>query len=574
MTITQHPWWKNAVVYQIYPTSFQDSNNDGIGDLRGIIQRLDYIQSLGVDVIWVCPMYESPQVDMGYDISNYESVHAPYGTVEDMEELVAQVHDRGMRIILDLVVNHTSDQHAWFKESRSSKSNPKRDWYIWKPAKYVNGQRKPPNNWRSNFGGSAWQWDDTTEEYYLHLFCPEQPDLNWDNEEARWAIYESAMLFWLEKGVDGFRVDTVNMYSKPPGLPDAPITDPSAEWQEAGLVYCNGPRMNEYLSEMNAILSRYDAMTVGECPFTADSSTVLEYVGASNKRLNMVFQFDVVDTGQGKVFKYQTEPFAYKLQDLKDAIARTQALLDGTDAWTSSFVENHDQARSVSRFGDDSPEWRERSGKMLSLLFASLSGTLFVYQGQEIGMVNMPEEWSIDEYKDVDSSNYYNMVAERSGNNAIELAKAKASLQHLSRDHARTPMQWDASRNGGFTDDSVQPWMRVNTSTTEINVTQQTKSKDSVLAFWRHMLQFRKEHADVLVHGTFELVDRQNEKVMSFVKHGKSRSALVVCNFSATDSEFPCVGMNGKTDLLLSNVLDVSGGDRLRPWEGRVYTLR
>lgn len=474
-------------------------------------------------------------------------------------------------MLLGIVLTHSSNR---FKESRSSRTNSKRDWYIWKPAKYENDQRKPPNNWRSSFGGSAWSWDETTQEYYLHLYCPEQPDLNWDNDETRQAIYESAMLFWLDRGVDGFRVDTVNMYSKPPGLPDAPITDPSAEWQEAGLVYCNGPRMNEYLSEMNAILTRYNAMTVGECPFTPDPATVLGYVGASNKRLNMVFQFDVVDVGQGKVFKYQTSPFAYTLPDLKDAIARTQSLLDGTDAWTTSFIENHDQARSISRFGDDSPQWRERSGKMLSLLFASLSGTLFVYQGQEIGMINMPEDWSMDEYKDVDSSNYYRMVAERSGNDATELAAAKAALHHLSRDHARTPMQWDSSRNGGFTDDSVEPWMRVNTSTGEINVAEQIRRKDSVLAFWRQMLHFRKKNDDVLIHGKFELVDRGNENVLSFIKRGKNRTALVVCNFSSSSNDMPRLSGIGKRELVMGNVSDVVGDDVLAPWEGRVYMLR
>ena len=271
MTITERPWWKDAIIYQIYPASFQDSNNDGIGDLRGIQSRLDYIKSIGVNTIWICPMYKSPQIDMGYDISDYKAVHEPYGTVQDMEDLIAATHDRGMRIILDLVVNHTSDQHAWFQESKSSKSNPKRDWYIWRPAKYTStGERKPPNNWRSNFGGPAWTWDEATGEYYLHLFAPEQPDLNWENEDTRKQIYEDGMLFWLEKGCDGFRVDTVNMYSKPPGLPDAPITEPEREDQSAGLTYCNGPNMNKYLSEMNAILSRYDAMTVGECPNTPD----------------------------------------------------------------------------------------------------------------------------------------------------------------------------------------------------------------------------------------------------------------------------------------------------------------
>lgn len=289
MTIAQRPWWKDGVVYQIYPASFKDSNGDGVGDIPGITQSLDYIQSLGGDIIWVCPMYDSPQIDMGYDISDYEKVYPPYGTVADMEELIQKCHNRGMRILLDLVINHTSDQHKWFQESRSSKDNPKRDWYIWRPAKYdAQGKRQPPNNWRSNFGGSVWEWDEHTEEYYLHLFVPEQPDLNWENDKTREAIYASSMTFWLERGVDGFRVDTVNMYSKTPDYRDAPITDPGAEWQEAGKIYCNGPRMPEYLREMNAILSRYDAMTVGECPHTPDPARVLQYVSAQEKQLNMV----------------------------------------------------------------------------------------------------------------------------------------------------------------------------------------------------------------------------------------------------------------------------------------------
>ncbi|WPG98731.1 maltase [Acrodontium crateriforme] len=574
MTKTMRPWWKDSTVYQIYPASFKDSNGDGIGDLQGIIESLDYIKSIGVDVIWVCPMYDSPQIDMGYDISNYEAVYPPYGTVQDMERLISEVHSRGMRIILDLVVNHTSDQHQWFKESRSSKDNSKRDWYIWKPAKYdADGNRTPPNNWRSNFGGSAWSWDEQTQEYYLHLFCPEQPDLNWENETTRQAIYHSAMIFWLEKGCDGFRVDTVNMYSKPPGLPDAPVIDPGSQWQEAGFVYCNGPRMNEYLEEMNAILARYDAMSVGECPFTPDMSVAVGYVSEEKKRLSMVFQFDSVNVGMGNVFKFQTTPFNYKLADVKDAINRTQGLLIGTDAWTTSFIENHDQARCISRFGDDSPQWRERSGKMLAMLFGSLSGTLFIYQGQEIGMINMPKEWRIeDEYKDVDSTNYYNMVAKRYNNDPAELKKAHEALQHLARDHARTPMQWTASPNGGFTTEEAKPWMRVNTSTKEINVAQQNSRKDSVLAFWRRMLETRKTYNNVLVHGEFEIIDKDNETVFSLLKKGSEGKALVVCNFSGSPSQVPKVDELDKMKLVMSNVDGES--EALRPWEGRIYLVQ
>ncbi|KAK4570494.1 hypothetical protein LTR86_002574 [Recurvomyces mirabilis] len=573
MTVTIRPWWKNSVVYQIYPASYLDTNGDGVGDIPGITSSLDYIQSIGVDVIWVCPMYDSPQIDMGYDISDYKAVYPPYGTIQDMQKLIAETHRRGMRIILDLVVNHTSHQHQWFQESRSSKDNPKRDWYIWKPARYdAQGHRKPPNNWRSNFGGSTWTWDELTQEYYLHLFCPEQPDLNWDNLETRKAIYEDAMIYWLDIGIDGFRVDTVNMYSKDPSFPDAPITDPNAEEQEAGLVYCNGPKMKEILSEMNAILSRYDAFTVGECPNTPDISTVVDYVGASAKRLNMVFQFEVVNLGQGKVFKYKAKPFNFQLQELKEAIDMTQSFLTNTDGWTTSFVENHDQARSVSRFGDDGPRWRERSAKMLALLFGSLSGTLFIYQGQEIGMTNMPKEWSIDEYKDVDSINYYRMVDRCSKNDAVELAEAQASLQHYARDHARTPMQWSNGLNGGFTADDTPPWMRVNTSTEYINVQDQLKRKDSPLAFWRRVLSMRKQYNELFVHGNFELLDASNPNVFSFVKRRGHRLAVVVCNCSGSENKLPYFDGLDNSKIVLGNV-DKPAVTTLQPWEGRAYVL-
>ncbi|KAK6438651.1 hypothetical protein LTR95_005145 [Oleoguttula sp. CCFEE 5521] len=579
MSNTQAPWWKDATVYQIYPASFKDSNNDGIGDLGGIIESLDYIQSLGVDAIWV---------DMGYDISDYEAVYPPYGTMQDMDTLISEVHHRGMRIILDLVINHTSDQHEWFKQSRLSRDNPKRDWYMWRPAKYdADGVRHPPNNWRSNFGDSTWQWDELTQEYYLHLFCPEQPDLNWENVETRQAIYQSAMISWLERGVDGFRVDTVNMYSKPAGLPDAPIKDPGFPWQDAGLVYCNGPHMDMYLEEMNAILAKYNAMSVGECPFTPDRQRVIDYVSAEKRRLNMVFQFDAVNVGIGNTLKFMTKPFNYNLVELKNAIAGTQNLLDGTDAWTTSFIENHDQARSVSRFGDDSPQWRTRSAKMLAMLFGCLSGTLYLYQGQELGMINLPLSVPIEEYKDVDSSNYYREMVERSHNDPTAVQEAKAALQHLARDHARTPMQWTAAKHAGFTRPEAQPWMCVNSSAAEgINAADEAGDESSVLAFWRQMLKTRQQHRDALVHGLFELVDAENPKVFSFVKSATQGSgrALVVCNFSGSDSDLPHYdGLDlSAAKTLLGNV-EVDGrydspregqhDSRLQPWESRLYVL-
>jgi len=576
MTISPQPWWKSANVYQIYPASFKDSNGDGIGDIPGIISELDHIKSLGMDVVWICPMYDSPQYDMGYDISDYEAVYPPYGTVQDMEKLAEECHARGMRLILDLVINHTSHLHEWFKESRSSKTNPKRDWYIWKPPKYdADGNRKPPTNWRGFFGGSVWEWDEETQEYYLHLFCKEQPDLNWENDETRQAIYESAMEFWLKKGVDGFRIDTVNMYSKDTTYPDAPMTDPGSDWQFAGDMICNGPRMHEFLSEMNAVMDKYDAMTVGELPHTPDLSRVLRYVSAREKQLNMVFQFDVVDIGQGKGLKYDTVPKDWRLSELKDAFKRTQEILEGTDAWTTVFIENHDQARSISRFGSDkSPEHIDRSGKMLATLLTTLSGTLYIYQGQEIGMVNVPEDWPMEEYKDVEALSYWNEVRERTNNDPEALKKAKDAMQHLGRDNARIPMQWDSSFNAGFTS-SKTPWMRVHDNYPEINVARQAGEKNSVLAFWKKMLRMRKQHADLFIHGHFSTHDDHNEKTFVYTKTAKGgATALVMLNFTEEEVEIEVPEeVQGKMLTLVSSNYDSDKPGVLRTLEGKVYLV-
>ncbi|KAH6612747.1 glycoside hydrolase superfamily [Boeremia exigua] len=574
MTVTQRPWWKDGVVYQIYPASFKDSNGDGVGDFQGIISELDYIRSIGVDTIWICPMYDSPQVDMGYDIRNYEDVYAPYGTLDDMQRLIDETHARGMRIILDLVVNHTSDQHKWFLESRSSKDNPKRDWYIWRPARYVNGERKTPNNWVSNFLGSVWEWDEHTQEYYLHLFCPEQPDLNWENEETRKAIYKSAMEFWLDRGVDGFRVDTVNMYSKGEML-DAPVTDPGSEWQPAGYQYCNGPRMKEFLGEMNEVLSRYDAMTVGECPNTREMSRVLEYVSAKEKQLNMVFQFDVVDVGQGP-YKFQTTPRNWILPDFKKAIARTQDLIRGSDGWTTVFLENHDQSRSITRFTSDAPEHRVAGGKMLSLMMCALSGTLFIYQGQELGMTNFPKSWTMDEFKDVDSSNYYKMVARRTNNDPIALEAAHTSLQHLARDHSRVPISWSTGPTNGFSppDATAEPWMRPLEDADVCNAKQQQTDKDSVLSYWKRMLAVRKQYADLLVHGQYDDLDVENRDFYAFTKTWNGKKAFVICNFTDKVQKLFVPNQVGsvKRELLISSVNEPVE-EELSAWEGRIYLL-
>lgn len=593
VTVREKQWWKQAVIYQIYPSSFCDSDGDGIGDLPGITSKLDYIASLGVDVIWICPMYDSPQVDMGYDIANYEDVYRPYGTLADMETLISETHARGMRIMLDLVINHTSDQHAWFRESRASRDSPKRDWYIWRPARYSpDGERLPPNNWRSNFGGgSAWQWDEQTGEYYLHLFAVEQPDLNWENAETRRAIYASAMKFWLDRGVDGFRVDTVNMYSKPPGLPDAPIVDAAAPYQPAGLVYCNGPRMHEFLAEMRAILDGYGAITVGELPHTPDQRRVLDYVSAGAKQLDMVFQFDVVDVGFGKTHRFETRPKKYGLPDLKAAVGRTQALIRGTDAWTTVFLENHDQARSVSRFAHDGPEWRVRGAKLLALLQACLSGTQYVYQGQEIGLVNAPKaSYPLDDYLDIDSRLFVDMVKQRHGNDAEAMERAFDALQHLARDHARLPMPWNGkARHGGFSEAAERagreikaPWMRHHPLAGEIDVASQLDDGDGVLAFWRRALRFRREHADLLVYGDFRDVAPDDEELFVFVKEdGRGGRALVALNFGTEERAWTAaageeLGEAARLTVVFSTAA-AGGGKadegRLGPLEGCAYLV-
>jgi oligo-1,6-glucosidase len=572
MTVIQRPWWKDGTVYQIYPASYKDSNGDGWGDIPGIISKIPYLKDLGIDIVWISPMYESPQFDMGYDISNYEVVHSPYGTVEDMEVLIHECHNRGMRLILDLVINHTSHEHKWFQESRSSKDNPKRDWYIWRPAKYdSDGKRWPPNNWRSNFGGSAWEWDEGTQEYYLHLFAPEQPDLNWESEACRETIYDSAMRFWLDKGVDGFRVDTVNMYSKGSDMPDAPIVDKGSFEQPAASLFCNGPRMHEFLREMNTkVLNYYDTMTVGELPHTPDPAHVLRYVGSGDKQLNMVFQFDIVDLGIGKVNKYDFN--GYTLPELKSVVTKWQQFISGTDGWTTAFCENHDQGRSVSRYASDAPQHRENSAKMLAIMMATLTGTLFLYQGQEIGMVNIPKDWPIEDLLDIESINYYNSVAARTNNDPKALARVMRGVQAVGRDNARLPMQWDDSTYAGFTTPDVKPWMRVHDLYPEINVAKQERDPKSVLSFWKQMLQLRKNYQDLFIHGAFEVFDAEDEKTFVFAKEFEGQRSVTVLNFTGERQSFKKPSVKGKWQLLVSN-FEEREEELLKPYEGRVYLL-
>ncbi|KAL3484727.1 glycoside hydrolase superfamily [Aspergillus germanicus] len=567
-------WWKEATIYQVYPASFKDSNGDGWGDIPGVIEKVPYLHSLGVDVVWLSPMYDSPMLDMGYDVSDYENVLPAYGTVGDVEKLVEECHKYGMRLILDLVVNHTSDQHKWFLESRSSKDNPKRNWYFWRPPRYDDkGNRLPPTNYRGYFAGSTWTWDEHTQEYYLHLYAKEQPDLNWDNPETRKAIYDSAVRFWLEKGVDGFRVDTVNKYSKYTDFPDAPITDPKSYIQPAIPMWCNGPRIHEFIREMyDEALEPYgDVVTVGELANCPDPAHVLKYVGASAKQLSMVFHLDIGHIGMGSLEdKYILHP--WKLTEMKSIVAKWQTFIDGTDGWTTAFCENHDNGRSVSRFASDASEFRERSAKMLALMMMAMTGTLFLYQGQEIGMINAPRDWPIDEYKDIEGLGYYREALSQvaSGVDSTREERIMDGLRVLARDHSRLPMQWDDSPQAGFT--TGEPWMRTHDLYREINVKKQEGDSASVLSFWKKALQLRKEYRQLFIHGAFEVLDFNNQETFCFIKSRGEDQALVILNFTSTEQPCPQSEMVARMQLLISNYPASSEGvGKLQAYEGRIY---
>ena len=565
MTINAEPWWKTATVYQIWPASYKDSNGDGFGDLQGIISELDYVKSLGVDVIWLSPMYDSPQDDMGYDISNYNAIYPKYGTMKDMDQLIDQVHSRGMKLVLDLVVNHTSSEHEWFKESRSSKDNPKRNWYIWKPPKYdEQGNRQPPNNWKSCFSGSAWEWDEHTQEYYLRLFAATQPDLNWECEETREAIYEYAMKFWYEKGVDGFRIDVAALYSKVQTFEDAPIVDHTQKWQPFGSLCLNGPRIHEFHKEMyKKVTSHYDVMTVGEVGHCSREEA-LKYVSASANEMNSIFLFDLVEVGLKGLGRYDIA--GWNLDDMRKDEKNMSGFAEGTDAWATAFSENHDQPRSVSRFGTDkNPKGHNKSAKLLAQMLSSLSGTLYIYQGQEIGMTNLPRSWPISEYKDIETLNYYEDFKQRIGDDKEKLEKLMDVVQIMARDHARSPVQWDNSKHGGFT--TGEPWMRVNDNYPEINVASQVNDPSSVFSFWQKCLKVRKSHSETLIFGDLKIVDNGHEKLFIFTKENGNKKALVVLNFS--EETVPYVAEEGY-NLVLTN-FDENSDSHLAPYEARTY---
>ena len=551
-------WWKEAVVYQVYPRSFMDANGDGIGDLQGVTSRLDYLQELGIDVIWLSPVYQSPNVDNGYDISDYQAIQPEFGTMADFDELLKQAHRRGIRIVMDLVVNHSSDQHPWFVESRKSKDNPYRDYYIWREPKE---DGSAPNNWGSCFGGSAWQLDPETNMYYLHLFAPQQPDLNWKNPKLRDDVYRM-MTWWCDKGVDGFRMDQISAISKTDDMPDGPVS-PGQQYGNYGPYCINGPHVHEYLKEMNErVLSRYDLMTVGETAGVTIEEAQ-KYAGEDSHELSMVFQFEHVDVA-GKYGAWRTEQIPMLF--LKKVLSKWQTELHGK-AWNSLFLGNHDQPRTVSAFGDDRPQWRVRSAKMLATCLHMMEGTPYIYQGEELGMTNYPMK-SIDESLDVESINAYHELVEEKHEMTPE--QMMACIRRKGRDNARTPMQWTAEKNAGFT--HGKPWMPVNPNHTVINAQAQVGDPDSVFSFYQKLIRIRQEY-DVVIDGRFELLMPEDEQVFAYIRDDGKQRMLVICNFSDRDAVLTAdAQMEGQ--ILLGNYDEEGEKQKLRPWETRIVILK
>lgn len=578
-------WWKEANAYQIWPASFQDSNDDGYGDIPGIISRLDYLKDLGIDLIWLSPVYDSPQHDMGYDISNYEDIWQKYGTLADMEALIREVKARNMKLIMDLVVNHTSNEHKWFKKSATSSdsSNPYHDWYLWQDPKGYDsdGQPIPPNNWRSSFGGSAWVYVESRRQFYLHLFLPEQPDLNWFNPAARRAIYDSAIEFWLKKGIDGFRVDVVNLYWKDTSFPDATVKEPGEPDQPIELHHTvNGPLMHEWLQEQRReALDKYgDVMLVGELPGTS-TEEILRYISPQNRELDTIFDFDILTAGDGWWELELHDRKKAKLSQLKPAFVKTQGLLSEGQGWPTTFLENHDNPRSIDKFGPgQNSENREAAATMLALLVTTMSGTLFVYQGQEIGMTNMSKSLKQDDFRDRMITQYFDDVARKYPDNMAMKQRSLDAALWLSRDNGRTPVQWTAEANAGFTKGA--PWIGVNDNHKEINVANQLGKADSVLEFWRSLLKLRKQYKDVLVYGDFEVLDEPNDETMSYLKRCPDSGKQIFVQLNFTDYDQPLLAHpkagSSTRRLLISSYHGTSADEAenpLRPWEGRAFTL-
>ena len=549
-------WWKESVVYQIYPRSFCDSNGDGIGDLNGITGKLDYLKELGIDVIWLSPVYKSPNDDNGYDISDYQAIMDEFGTMEDFDRMLATAHEKGIKIMMDLVVNHTSDEHKWFIESRKSTDNPYRDYYIWRPAKEDGSL---PNNWGSCFSGPAWEYDKTTDMYFLHLFSKKQPDLNWDNPAVRQDVFDM-MNWWLKKGVDGFRMDVISLISKEPGLPDK---EPGINGYATFNVSANGPHVHEYLQEMRQkALNNADTITVGEC-----SGVTLEeakkYARSDEKELNMVFQFEHMDVDSDeKAGKWTTRKM--DLRNLKKILTRWQKGLQDI-AWNSLYWENHDQPRSVSRFGNDSDEYREISAKMLATCIHMMQGTPYVYQGEELGMTNCPF-YTLDNFRDLESINAFHELTEQGKMTEEDMM---AAIGYKGRDNARTPMQWDDSAYAGFS--TANPWIMVNPNYTKINAKDQINREDSVFKYYQKLIKLRHE-SELIVYGTYDLILDDDKDIYAYIRTLGDEKLIVYCNFSENtrEVELPEEFTNGK--VLISNYIDAKVNHKitLRPYEAIV----
>ena len=549
-------WWKEAVVYQIYPRSFMDSNGDGVGDLRGIKSRLSYLKLLGIDVIWLSPVYQSPNDDNGYDISDYRDIMTEFGTLEDFDEMLAEAHKLGIKIVMDLVVNHSSDEHQWFVESRKSKDNPYRDYYIWREAK----DGKEPNNWGSCFGGSAWEYDQTTDMYYLHMFSKKQPDLNWENPKLRQEVYDM-MTWWGERGIDGFRMDVITMISKDQRFPDGVVRG-NEKFGDSSPYVNNGPRVHEYLKEMNEkVISRFDWMTVGEGA-GAGVEDAKRYAGTNENELDMIFTFEHVNLGQTQYGKWSDGSF--DLVELKKVFQKWEDGLEGV-AWNSLYWDNHDQPRAVSRFGDDSPMYREVSAKMIATCLHMLKGSPYIYQGEEIGMTNAYFK-SIDDYKDIEAINAYKEYTESGLMTEEEMLNC---LKMVSRDNARTPMQWDDSANAGFT--TGTPWISVNKNYTQINAKAALEDKDSVFYYYQKLIRLRHEN-EIIVEGVFHGLLEDNDDIYAYERTLGDEKLVVACNF--TNKEVPCDLFEGKEgEELITNYKNHVAGV-LQPYETRVILYK
>ena len=544
-------WWKESVVYQIYPRSYKDTSGNGLGDIDGIIEKLEHIKSLGVDIIWLCPIYESPNDDNGYDISDYRKISDDFGGDKAFDRLLAAIHKCGLKMIMDLVANHTSDEHYWFEEAKKSRENPYHDYYVWKKGT----PKTLPNNWQSVFSGSAWKWNEKTEEYFLHLYTQKQPDLNWENSKVREEIY-SIIDFWLAKGVDGFRMDVISMISKRLAFEDVPENMPIVEVMEK--FYSNGPRVHEFIKEMNQkVLSKYDIVTVGEGP-GINLENALNYVSEAEKELNMVFHFDHLFIDYGPKGKYDPIPIDFIL--FKKIFSQWDNLL-ANKGWNSIFLGNHDFSRIVSRFGNDK-DYHFESAKLLVTLLMTMRGTPYIYQGDEIGMVNVAHP-SIDFYDDVETLNAWKL-AEIEGEDMELFLKL---VHKQSRDNARTPMQWDSSKNAGFT--KSKPWIPLNNNFKMINVTDQEEDPHSILQYYRKMIAFRKANK-TLVYGEYKDLEPNDSKLFIYKRWDEKNLFLIAHNFSDNSQEFNSNYIKGLT-LSSSNYLSNEKRNSLQPWESRIY---